>query len=514
MVDKYFEFLRQARQAWLHRKAGVAVTLVVAISGWIVVSQMSDVYRADTRLYVDTASMLNRLLDGVALDSTAVDQEFLRVARSSLLSRPNLERIAREAGLDLDVRTPADRERMLDSLASGIIVRADSTERRGQENLFELAYLHSDPQRALTVVRTVHDVFIESVLGLSQRGTERMDGFLTTQIAKHEVRLEEAEDRLKHFRQENASLLPGTGPNYFTTLYGAREALRGAELQLARAERIRRNLQEQLDPMLSNADGMPEPAFVGSAVAPSVSAEQARNLEQQLSQLESRYTDQHPDVVSARRELQRARARLGEDGPALTPDSSRDRFRIQDLQLELSRAEAVVASERVTVEEHRRRMTELAESVHTIPEVEAELTRLDRDYDVVRRQYEQLISRREAANMAREADQTVSEGIFQVIEPPHVTSNPIAPARARLSTIVLGGALAMGGAAALLLALVSPTYSDTGQLRDRTGLTVLGRVGSVVSRKRKIARTGSHIFYGLVMVALLVAYLFILWLYA
>jgi len=513
MLDKYFDLMRQARQAWRHRLTGMGVTLVVAIGGWIVVAQMSDVYRADTRLYVDTASMLNRLLDGVALDSTAVDQEFLRVARSSLLSRPNLERIAREADLDLHVVTSADRERMLNQLGSQIIVRTDSTQRRGQENLFELAYEHRDPERALTVVRTVHDVFIESVLGLSQRGTERMDGFLTVQIAKYEERLEEAEDRLKQFRQDNASLLPGTGPNYFTTLYGAREALRAAELELTRAERARANLREQLGPMVSDAQGPPTP-IVGGAMTPAASAEQARTLEFQLSQLESRYTDQHPDVVAARRELQRIRVRLGADGVQQAADGSVDRFRIQDLQLELARAEALVASERVTVDERRRRMVELANSVHTIPEVEAELTRLDRDYDVVRRQYEQLVSRREAANMAREADLTVSEGIFQVIDPPHVTSRPIAPARMRLSTMVLGGALALGGASALLLALVTPTYGDIGQLRERTGLHVLGRVGSVVSRKRRFEQMRNHVFYGLLLVALLMAYLSLLWLYA
>lgn len=514
MLDKYFDLMRQARQAWRHRQAGLAVMLLIAVGGWIVVAQLSDVYRADTRLYVDTASMLNRLLDGVALDSTAVDQEFLRVARSSLLSRPNLERIAREADLDLGIVTPDDKEMMLERLATEIIVRADSTQDRGQDNLFELAYEHRNPEVALTVVRSVHDVFIESVLELGQRGSERMDGFLTAQIAEYEDRLEKAEERLKRFRQENAKLLPGNGPNYFTTLYGAREALRAAELELTRAERVRRNLRQQLGPMLAEPTGAETAMVASGAMSPSASAEQARALELLLSQLESRYTDQHPDVVAARRELQRIRARLGTDGAAPESDGSLDRFRIQDLQLELARAEAVVASERATVEEYRRRMEELADSVHTIPEVEAELTRLDRDYGVIRGQYEQLISRREAANMARAADLTVSDGIFQVIEPPHVTTRPIAPARARLSTIVLGSALAMGGAAAFLLALATPTYGDVGQLRDRTGLNVLGRVGSVVSRQRKQDRIKSNLLYGLVLAALVVVYALLLWRYA
>ncbi|MCC5887236.1 MAG: hypothetical protein JJT88_12460 [Gammaproteobacteria bacterium] len=511
MFDSYLMLLRQVRQVWRHRLLAAVVAFVAAFGGWFAVAQMPDLYRADTRLYVDTASMLNRLLAGVAMDSSEVDQEFLRLAQRSLLTRPNLERIARETDMDIQAVTPQQRERMLSGLASQIRVRAESTQRRGQENLFQLSYEHPDPDHALRVVRAVHDVFIESVLGLTRRDTEKMDVFLDRQIAHYEERLEAAEEQRKRFRQENAGLLPGEGQNYFSMLHAARERLREAELNLTRSQRMRDDLQQQVAALPGGAAG-PLLAEPGSAAAmPASTVAQIRSLEQRLAELEMSYTDQHPDVVATRRQLERLRGPDGEipAGSELdtgSGDAIADRFRLQDLRAELARAQAAVASERASVEEYRRRMHELEGAVNTIPQVEAEMARLNRDYNIVRQQYEQLVSRRESARMSREADLTVDEGIFQVIEPPHVTTRPVAPNRPRLATAVLGGAFALSGGLALLLSLVRPTFGDVGQLRDGTGLHVLGRVGIVRSRREQFRRMLSFAFYGVVLLILLGIY--------
>ena len=519
MFEQYLAVLRQIRQVWHHRLVAALVAFAVAGAGWAYVVQLPDVYRADTRLYVDTASMLNRLLSGVALDSSEVDREFLRLAQRSLLTRPNLERIARETDMEISAVTPEARERMLNGLASGIRIRAESTQARGQDNLFQLSYDHRDPEQALRVVRAVHDVFIESVLGLTRRDTEKMDTFLERQISQYEARLEEAEERRKRFRQMNAGLLPGEGQNYFGMLTAARERLREAELNLTRAQRMRDDLTEQLGALPGGAVAgplLPEDGTVGPAAGGAAAASQVRALEERLRELQGTYTDQHPDVVATRRQLERAREQLpagfadSGTGPVGTGDALSDRLRLQDLRTELARAQAAVASEQATVEEYRRRMQELEGAVNTIPEVEAEMARLNRDYNIVRQQFEELVSRRESARMSREADLTVDEGMFQVLEPPHVTTRPVAPNRLRLSTAVLGGAFAAAGGLAMLLALLQPTYGDLSQLRNSTGVHVLGRVGLVRSRWEERRRKLTMVVYGLLVAVLLAAYVVII----
>ena len=511
MFDNVLVLTRLLRKVWLYRAIAACAAVVVAAAGWWITVTMDDVYRADSRMFVDTTSMIHRLLDGVALDSSEVEAEFLRIARRSLLSRPNLDRVAKAAGLDTEIETPAQRERLHQFLSDRIRIEGESTTARGPENLFTLVFEHSNPEVALKVVKEVHAVFLETILGLSDRDAQRTDTFLERQITHYEQRLEEAEERRKRFRQENAGLLPGEGQDYFGMLQRARDRLREAELDLTRAERVRDDLRRQLGVIVDEDGTSP---FLPDSLLPG-SIEQVnriRELERRLQDLLLDYTDQHPDVIAARRQLERALAAAPEgiDRTLADPSQSSDRFRAQDLQIELALAQAAVASEQATAEEYRRRMAELESAVNTMPEVEAEMIRLNRDYDILRRQYEELVSRREAVLMGREADRVAEDGLFQVVDPPHVTNRPVGPPRPFMATVTLGGAFAAAGGFAFFLSLAWPTYGDVGELRNRTGLHVLGRVTKVRSRAEKLRRWLGIVAIGIAVAALLAVYITLL----
>lgn len=518
MRDAYILLLRYLRKIWLYRRVAVAVAFLVAVPGWVSVSQMPDVYRAETRIYVDTDSMLTRVLQGVALDSSDVDAEFLRVARRTLLTRPNLERIARETDLDLTAATPEARDRLLDGLASKIRVDADSTGRgRGaRENLFSVSFQHRNPNQALDVVRALNDIFIESVLGLSRRDNQKMERFLDEQIAEYERRLENAESRLATFKRENVGLLPGEGGGYYEELQGAREQVAEAELELGRAEQVRDQLQQQLE--LARRGELGEGMPMALAGSPDERTQRIEQLERLLDDLLLQYTENHPDVLATRRRLEQVRgggpigappaeAEAGEPGSGAGGEGTSTLDVVeQQLRVELGKAEAMVASARASVEQYRSRAEELARAVDIKPAVEAELARLNRDYGIYRRQYEALVERRESAQMSREADLTTDEGIFQVIEPPRVGSLPVAPDRPQLVTAVLGMALAAGAGVAFLLSQINATYGDLGELRDGLGVPVLGRVGDVMTTGQLWAHRMSYVLYAFLIAVLLGIY--------
>ncbi len=80
---------------------------------------------------------------------------------------------------------------------------------------------------------------------------------------------------------------------------------------------------------------------------------------------------------------------------------------------------------------HQQNVAELRGMIDTAPEVEAEYSRLTRDYDVVKAQYNELVSRLDRARISEQAEQT---GVvrFEVIDPPSVSIEPVAPNRPRL----------------------------------------------------------------------------------
>jgi hypothetical protein len=110
------------------------------------------------------------------------------------------------------------------------------------------------------------------------------------------------------------------------------------------------------------------------------------------------------------------------------------------------------------------------------PQVEAELAQLNRDYDVLQRNYDQLAARRESASMAQDVDSQVSMAEFRVIDPPRISPKAVFPNRLALVPVVLLVALAAGMAMSLAVSQIVPTFHDARQLRSASKRAVLGTI--------------------------------------
>ena len=165
--------------------------------------------------------------------------------------------------------------------------------------------------------------------------------------------------------------------------------------------------------------------------------------------------------------------------------------------MSLAEAEANVASLRARVSEYENRVQSLSAASRMLPQIEAEYTQLNRDYDVNKRNYDQLVARRESATMAVEMGATSGVADFRLIDPPTVPNKPAAPNRLLLMPAAGLAALMMGAAISFLISQIRPTFSDTNVLRDVTGLAVLGAVSMIADpdrarnqRRSKIAFLG------------------------
>ena len=81
----------------------------------------------------------------------------------------------------------------------------------------------------------------------------------------------------------------------------------------------------------------------------------------------------------------------------------------QQLKISLGAAEAEASSLRVRKNEYQARVKKLENLVDTVPQVEAELAKLNRDYTVIKQNYETLLSRRESARLSKKAEQSSDE---------------------------------------------------------------------------------------------------------
>ena len=131
------------------------------------------------------------------------------------------------------------------------------------------------------------------------------------------------------------------------------------------------------------------------------------------------------------------------------------------------------------------------------PEIAAEAQRINRDYDVLRRQYDELLQDREELRLRGEV-RTEREAVkFEVVDPPTTPLAPAAPNRPLLLLGVLIVGIGAGCGTAFAMSKLRSTFSTTSRLERATGLPVLGAISQTVTEaSRIIAAKRKRQFYG------------------
>jgi polysaccharide chain length determinant protein (PEP-CTERM system associated) len=462
------------RGMWKYRRWGMGVAWVVAAIASAVVLFMPDRYEASARVYVDTQTILRPLMTGLAVQPN-IEQQVNMLSRT-LISRPTVEKLIRMADLDLNAKTPAQQNALIDKVTKSLSIRS-----AGRDNLYTLSYQGDSPEQAMRVVQSLLTIFVESSLGDSRTDSASARRFIEEQIRAYETKLTDAESRLKEFRLRNIEMQSVDGLDMAGRMAETSSRLSQARLELQEAESARASARRQLDRARLAQNSTVNRSSV--SLTPELDARldvQRRNLDL----LVQRYTEEHPDVVQTRRmlrELEEQRTRELTDLQRVDFTNPGERvLETSPALVELSRihsaAEVQVASLRARVAEFESRVNLSREQSKLAPQIEAELARLNRDYEVHRKNYEDLAARRESITMSGQLESTASLADFRVIDPPRANTAPVAPNRVLLLPMALLAALGAGLGVAFVMSQVRPVYFDAGALRQQTQLPLLGVV--------------------------------------
>ncbi|MCP5243910.1 MAG: chain length-determining protein, partial [Burkholderiales bacterium] len=480
----------------------VIVAWMVAMAGWVVVLKLPDNYQASARIYVDTQSIIRPLMEGMTV-STNVQQQISIMGRT-LISRPNVERIIRMVDLDVQITSEKEKERLITDLMKDIKLGAGVG-----DNIFTITYNHHDPALAKDIVQSLLTIFVEIGLDGKKDDSSSALRFIDQQIAAYEEKLIKAENALTEFKQKNLGLLPGQGGDYYAQLLKAEEDMRQAQLALKEAEKGRDAIRKQIsgdEPVF-----VLEPFVVDNEVIanPEIDA-RIRSLNENLDSLRLNYTELHPDIVSTKRLIAQLEEQKKEEAKHIF-STAKDPGRnyspmLQQLNIALADAEAVVASMVARVEEYTARYERLKSLSAAIPRVEAEFTQLNRDYNVNKANYEQLLERRVSARMSGELTSASGLLSFRIIDPPQVPEIPVGPNHRILFSLVFMASLMAGIAFAFIISQVRPSFYSQSNLREVTGLPVLGSVPMVWTVQQKAKRKRRLFIFGVSILLLTVIY--------
>ena len=465
------QVLDYIKGVWIKKRYVIIFSWLICPVGFVYVASLPDVYSSKAQVFVDTRSVLQPLLRGLAIQ-TNPDQEIQMMAKT-LLSRSNVEKIARESDLDITTTTEAEFETLVTNLTKDI--QLSST---GRDNIYNISFSNEAPSTAQRVVQETLDLFVEGALGNNRKDTDTAGRFLDEQIAEYESRLTEAEQRLANFKRQYNDILPLAG-TYYSSLQGLNDELEATRLQIRQAQQQAETLKGQISSSKQN-----DSFGVTNRDEPVLSTrydERIKSLEEELDRLTLRFTDLHPDVIETKALLESLEeSRSKEIEAFLAADGDEQNQPLSELnreiKLEASRLESQIASLRVKESDLQSKIAGLESKVDLIPQIEAESSALNREYGVTKQKYEELLSRRESADLSRRADVSAEELQFRIIEPPLLPKRPSGPNRIIFYTVVLVLGFGSGIAIAFLISQLNPILIRPKQLLNVSDYPIWGTV--------------------------------------
>ncbi|SFO16107.1 XrtA system polysaccharide chain length determinant [Nitrosospira briensis] len=500
MEELTTQLLVYLKGVWKYRWIAVIAAWTVAITGWLIVYKLPDDYQASARIYVDTQNVLKPLMAGMTVSPDL--QQQVSIMSRTLISRPNVERVVRMVDLDIKAKDVKDHERLIKDLMDKIKLGA-----AGRDNLFTIHYNSQNPKLAKDVVQSLLTIFVEGGLGDKKQDSSSAIRFIDEQIQSYEEKLIAGENNLKAFKQKNIGIMPQQGSDYYSQLSQAMEDLNKTRLALREAEQARDAIKRQItgdEPVLLVDQGDPVSSIVNVELDSRIGG-----LEKNLDMLRLNFTELHPDIVATKRLIAQLEERKLEESKltrySADPGKNYSPM-LQQLNVALAEAEADVASMMARVEEYTARYDRLKSLSNAVPQVEAELTQLNRDYQVNKANYEKLLERRESAKISGELGLQTDLMSFRIIDPPTVSERPVGPDRAKFFSIIFLGALLAGIGAAFVVSQIRPTFHSQISLREVSGKPILGSIPMIWTDQQKVKRRKRLYAFGFSLLSLLGLY--------
>jgi len=458
-LDHYFRLL------W-HRKWWVlAVWVVVSATTYVIVRRLPDVYMSETVILVDPQKVPEAYVKSTI---TGDIRNRLGTLSQQILSSSRLQKIIDSHNLYQAERAKgAAREDVITKMRSDISVRVVSEFGSAQDlQAFRITYSGKDARLVSLVAQQLASLFIEENLSARELQATGTYDFLTNQLQETRKQLEQQEAKLKDFQLRHVGEMPAQEAADLQLLSQAQSQLQQEADALARAEQQRTYLQSMLTQTVSVVDiDEVETNTAKRAEASSAPNELAKE-KARLATLLSHYTESHPDVRKLKGMIEEEEARQAqaamEAAASAPPDPAPAAAPVKRtphppsahfnpvLESQLKALDAEIAKHN----EEQQRLSKLVSlyraKLEAIPVRQQEITALQRDYEISKNHYKQLLDNQLAAQTSTQLEFRQKGEKFEVLDPATPAERPSRPNRSlynmvgSMAGLVLGLVLAMG----------------------------------------------------------------------
>jgi polysaccharide biosynthesis transport protein len=440
------DYLSILKRRWLQL---LVIFLVIFGVATTVAILLPPIYQSTGTILVESQQIPPDLVKATV---TSYADERIEVIRQRVMTRDNLHRIIQKYGLFPDKIDTATTSSLIDIMRSSITVQLLNAEVQGGTKskatiAFKVGFEYPKPDVAHKVANELVTLFLdENVKARTERATETTE-FLTQEVDRLKAELENVENKVATFKQQNANALP----EHLTMHMGM---MQNTDSQIKELDREYKATQEELrylDVELTSAktasknNGTPTQTVQSDLEKAKVELERALVL----------YKETHPTVRALKRKIETL-----EKSPSVVAAPQDNKSDIEsDLVVAKVQAQIEAAKVRLgSIQEQKRSLeaknAQLQAQVTQSPQVERGLFSLMRDYENAKAKYEEVKSKQINAKIAENLESENKAERFSLLEPPVFPDKPSKPDRKKIIAVGLFAALAGAiGIAALFEAM-------------------------------------------------------------
>lgn len=484
-IDHYVELALKDR--WL-----LIIPFCLALAGGIAAAfLLPKAYEASTLIFVRPQKVPTTYVRSIV--ETEIEARINTISQQ-ILSRTNLEKIINQFNLFMD----PDQEDMfleekVESLRKGIAIELQARGHRTEADAFSISFIGQNPELVARVVNGLAALFIEENLRVRQAQATGTSEFLEQQLESMRQRLVAVEKNLRDYRKNHMGELP-------EQLESNLRVLDRLQMQVTERQKSLRSAKDRLiivENQIKTSKDMMQPAQTVPVNEASGEAVTLSQMKQQLVQLQTTYTDRHPDVIRLKGRIAEMEAKInsGEISASQPPGAPTTGSQTNTFAINLyndqirQRSELIleIRNSKGDIERIYREIQEYQKRVENTPKREEELLSLQRDYENIQESYNSLLNRQLEAQIAVNMEKKQKGEQFQIIDRAQVPRNPVSPNMKKLFLITVAAGLGIGCGLVFLVDYFDSSFDRAEDVEKTLGITVLATIPKIY-QKRDIRR--------------------------
>lgn len=443
-------------------------------------------------------------------------KEAVATLQEVVLSRNNLEKLIDQFSLYEEARKRLPIEDVIETMRKDIKIMPAS---RG--DIFSVSFQGQDPDKVMKVTNALAALFIEENLKYRGERATETSKYTSEELGMAKKVMDEKEQLMRDYKLKYYNELPEQRASNMERLNTLNQQSQRLQEAVQNLERTKIMAQEQVAMLrrlsAAGVSSASAPSDAQAARQPLTDGQRLQQLREHYNTLLIKYTEKHPEVVRTKRLIEQLERRSGKEPPTAPAISAKSETSAGHAEtLEIGRQQIQLAEYEANLRQLRAELATLPAEIakyqgwiEATPVREAEWNALTRDYNELRRHYDELVARNLQAQSTETLERKQKGSKFKIVDSARRPDKPFKPNFLKIFLAVIAVGLGLGLGSTIVLDFIDTSFKDASEIEDYLGVPVICALPLITSEAEKRGKkrifTVSLILFSLYALGLLAA---------